>query len=94
MKRKGYRIVDRNFYTRFGELDIIAMDGEELVFVEVKGRRGIYAPEEAVDRRKLNCMTKAALIYMKKKKVEGKPYRFDVIAIDGKKLRHIKGVLP
>lgn len=62
LRRHGYRIVTRNFRAAGAEIDLIAMDGDTLVFVEVKTRRNraAGAPEEAVDARKQSRMRRAA----------------------------------
>ncbi len=71
----------------------MAQRGEEIVFVEVKGRSGsLQRPEEAVDGRKMKRVRRAAIIYLKKKGMWGSPVRFDVVAIDRKGIRHIEGV--
>jgi len=84
LKKKGYRILERNFNGRFGELDIIARKGETLVFVEVKTRSGsgYAAAKEAVDSRKAARIIKAACEYMQRKGLpEDTRVRFDVIGI-------------
>ncbi len=82
-RKKGYRIVERNYRTPFGEIDLIARDGEVLVFIEVKTRADIAfgRPFEAVDRRKREKMRKVSLSFMKKFRTEV-PARFDVLSID------------
>jgi uncharacterized protein (TIGR00252 family) len=62
LKRNGYRIVARNFRASGAEIDLVAIDGETLVFVEVKTRRSrsAGAPEDAVDERKQSRMRRAA----------------------------------
>jgi putative endonuclease len=95
LKKEGYRIIDKNYRTPFGEIDIIADDGGVLVFVEVKTRSGdvFGSPFEAVDRRKRDKIRKVALCYLKKIKKEPAA-RFDVLSIDcecgEKKIDHIK----
>ncbi len=76
---RGYRILDRNFRTPRGEIDLIVLDGEYLVFVEVKSRRGnrFGAPQDAVDRRKQEHLIKASQFYMTRKKLENICCRFD-----------------
>lgn len=81
-KGKGFTIVEQNFRTPFGEIDIIAKDGKTFVFIEVKTRTGneYGAPFEAVTRLKREKIIKVALSYMKRFKKE-MPARFDVISI-------------
>jgi putative endonuclease len=85
LRRRGLRIVARRYRTRYGELDIIAADGETTVFVEVKARRG-SSFGEAVEsipswkRRRIGAM---ALDYLAWTNRLNHPCRFDVVAIDG-----------
>ncbi len=83
LRERGYRIVTRNFRARRGEIDIVAEDGETLVFVEVKTRDSSFygRPFEAVDRRKQGRMVHAALTYMKRLD-RIPPCRFDVVSIE------------
>jgi putative endonuclease len=83
LKRQGYCIVARGHDSRFGELDIIAVDDRTVVFVEVKTRRSTDAghPAEAIDPRKQQRMTQAALAFLKSKRLLQNPARFDVVAI-------------
>lgn len=80
LKNKGYKILKRNFSNRFGEIDIIAKDGETLVFVEVKAKMGTLfgLPEEMINNNKLKRVQNMALVYLKGKNVD---CRIDVIAI-------------
>ena len=79
----GYRILDRNYHTPFGEIDIIALDFDTLVFVEVKTRTSdkYGSGFDAVTYRKQVRMTKAALLYVTKKQDDFPAYRFDVVSI-------------
>jgi putative endonuclease len=81
LERKGYRILERNFRTPFGEIDIIARDGDVTVFVEVKTRtdEDFGPPFEAVHHRKREKMKRVALSYLKRFRVEV-PARFDVLS--------------
>ena len=82
---RGYRILERNYRTRNGEIDLIALHRGEVVFVEVKTRTSdaFGAPELAVTPQKQRKMIKAALGYIKYKKLHQVPCRFDVVAISG-----------
>lgn len=84
-REKGFIIVEQNYRTPVGEIDIIAKDRDQLVFIEVKARRGdaYGAPFEAVTKRKKEKIRKVALSYMKRFKKEV-PARFDVISISMK----------
>lgn len=90
LRRNGYRIVARNFRAAGAEIDIVAMDGDTLVFVEVKTRRSrdAGAPEEAVDERKQKQIRRAAEIFATRYRADEVTMRFDIVAIDasGKRL--------
>lgn len=93
----GYVIVDRGWRDRAGEIDVIARDGREVVFVEVKTRHDLSNgyPEEAVTPQKQRTLRVMAERYMKKlSALEDLPYRIDVIAIrkdaTGTWLKHFK----
>lgn len=82
LERHGCRVIERNHVTRFGEIDLIAMDGDEVVFVEVKTRRGnAYGyPEEAVTYAKRRHLRMASEAWMAARRFEG-ACRIDVIAV-------------
>jgi len=84
LKKQGYKILERNYSTPQGEIDLIALHRGEVVFVEVKTRTNdaYGAPELAVNPRKQKRMVKAALGYIKYKKLHQVPCRFDVVAIN------------
>lgn len=71
LQQLGYRILARGHRQRLGEIDLIALDGNWLVFVEVKTSRCDAAgdPSEAVDRSKQEKLTRAALIYLKQRRL-------------------------
>ena len=83
LKDQGYEIIDSNFRTRFGEIDIIARDGDVWVFCEVKARHHLKfgLPEESVTFRKQNKIIRMALYYLKEKKLKEISWRIDVISI-------------
>ncbi|MBQ8605183.1 MAG: YraN family protein [Clostridia bacterium] len=83
LKFHGYTVVDRNYHSRFGEIDIIARKKETLVFVEVKarGRNAICEPAYAVDVYKQKKILKTAQFYILHKSKEDCDIRFDVIEI-------------
>ncbi|KRQ86967.1 hypothetical protein ABG79_01157 [Caloramator mitchellensis] len=83
LTRNGYTIIQKNFRTKFGEIDIIARDGKFLVFVEVKTRRSIEFgyPREAVDWYKQIRIKNLANLYLAKKKQFNEYIRFDVVEI-------------
>jgi len=83
LKKKGMRIIVRNYRGPGGEIDLIARDGETLVFVEVKTRKS-GTPAEAVDEEKQRRISRAALVFLKKHGLlnPGVPSRFDIVAIN------------
>lgn len=105
LKRNGYNILDINFCNssgrRLGEIDIIAKENEEIVFIEVKTRKKSFnqsLPEENITRDKLYKLNKTASFYLKQKGLLNKNYRFDAISIvaDPEKksasLKHLKNI--
>lgn len=90
LQTQGYEILARNFYTKHGEIDLIAKKDGYLVFVEVKYRAdGRYgAPEEAVDYRKQKKIIAAAQYYLYKNRIPvDTPCRFDVAGVTGDEIR-------
>ncbi len=83
LKQLGYRILERQHQAHFGEIDIIAIDGKQIVFVEVKTRRTTDAgqPFEAVNRTKQKKIARAALAWLKSHRRLCQSCRFDVISI-------------
>jgi len=82
--KQGYKILERQYRTRAGEIDLIAKDVDEIVFVEVKARNSnqFGYPEESVTRDKLRKIQTTAELYLQKYKLENQPYRIEVIAIE------------
>ena len=83
IKGLGYKRIIRNYRCPLGEVDLIAIDGDTLVFIEVKTRKGrslAYA-KEAVNDRKRRQLSKVALFYMKSNKLNEVRARFDVVAV-------------
>ena len=83
LERQGLRLLERGFRSRHGEIDIVAEDGEVLVFVEVKTRSGgaFGTPGEAVDRRKQARMARSAVSYLLSRARGERPCRFDVVEV-------------
>ncbi|MFN3740871.1 MAG: YraN family protein [Thermodesulfovibrionales bacterium] len=82
LKKKGYKILEKNYRTKFGEIDIIASKDDVVVFIEVKTRStdAFGAPEESVTTEKQERIKKAALYYLKNLRTIP-ALRFDVISI-------------
>ncbi len=83
LKKKGYKILGRNYRKRFGEIDIIAKDGTFLVFVEVKTRTTTTkgSPHSSVTFKKQQQISRVALEYLSSKNLLNHDARFDVISI-------------
>lgn len=83
LKGQGYRIITRRFRFGRGDIDLVARDGDTIVFVEVKTRRSSDRgnPEEAVDQYKQQQLTKLALAFLKRYKLLEHAARFDVVAV-------------
>jgi len=84
LKERGFQIVARNWRSRFGEIDIVAREGEVLVFVEVKAREtdGFGGPESAVDAAKQRRIVSTAAQFMQEQACD-LAARFDVVAFSG-----------
>jgi len=83
LQNRNYQILAENYYSRVGEIDIIAQKDEQIVFIEVKTRttENFGTPEEAVDDKKRNKMYDTALKYLSENKVDHDNFRLDMIAI-------------
>ena len=99
LQKKGYRIVENNFRTRFGEIDIVCYDHDILVFVEVKTKIGhdFGEPEDMVNKSKLSKVKNMGEVYLQDKKLDVE-CRVDVVGIvldeDGKveRISHFEAV--
>ena len=84
LQRKGYKIIDRNFRSRLGEIDIIALEDDTLVFIEVKTRwtKEYGPPEEAVTPRKIRSIVKTGQYYKLLHPEYPEALRIDVVTVD------------
>lgn len=84
LKKQGFQILETNFKSKFGEIDIVALEKDVLVFVEVKTRhsREFGLPEEAVSYRKIEHITRAAQFYRIVRKNLPQSERIDVVALE------------
>ena len=95
LERAGLRVIERRFRLRCGEIDLIAVDRELVVFIEVKTRRGsgFGAPAESVTPFKQRKMARTALAFLVRRGWQERPCRFDVVEVveRGKiqEIRHI-----
>ena len=94
LQTHGYRVLDRNFTTSVGEVDIFVTDESTLIAVEVKSRLSLEygTPAEAVNHEKIKKISQVTSQYIKKFRLFGTPVRFDVVEvyIADKTVNHIK----
>lgn len=83
LEKRGYRLVSRNFRCSYGEIDLVAEDGSDLVFIEVKTRRGVVCglPEEAITSRKAHKLQEVACYYLDLNQQADCSWRIDVVAV-------------
>ena len=94
LRRKGFRILARNYRSPYGEIDLVAQDGGAIVFIEVKSRAGLEHgdPREVVNGPKMRRIGRAAAHYIRRFGLEERECRFDVLAFaGGKATEHVKG---
>lgn len=99
LRKKGYKILERNFTCKRGEIDIIALDKKEIVFIEIKARMSLKygLPSEAVTKKKLEHILKTAEYFLYCRNLEDENTRIDVIEIYIKNnkliINHLKQVV-
>ena len=83
LKKAGYKIIETNYRTRLGEIDIIAKDKDTIVFVEVKSRRSVHFgnPKQAITLQKQKKISMVALYYLKTTDQSTARARFDVVTV-------------
>ncbi len=96
LRKQGYRIIEKNYHSRLGEIDIVAKENESIVFVEVKTRcsTDFGLPEEALSYDKRRRLSKLALGYLAHRRIKDTNCRFDVVSIlmDTNKVRKVKHI--
>ncbi|MDE6189903.1 MAG: YraN family protein [Clostridia bacterium] len=92
LKKSGYKILERNFSVKTGEIDIIAQDKNYIVFVEVKARESLKfgSPIESVTRQKVRSIVRTAQCYLRRKNMNNAYCRFDVIEVLRGEVNHVK----
>ena len=92
LEKNGYEIIEYNFRCKQGEIDIVAKDGEYLVFCEIKYRSSAKSgtPFEAVDYKKQRVISRCALFYIAKHRINDVPCRFDVVSVTDKEIQVLK----
>ena len=99
LEEQGLKIIERNCRTRFGEIDIIASDGDIFFFVEVKTKSSKYfgEPFEMVNQKKKRKLIRLCQSFLQSKEICDPPFRIDIISvmIDGEKakIRHYKNAI-
>jgi putative endonuclease len=101
LQKRGYKIIGQNFFTRLGELDLIAEKDKQIIFIEVKTRLGhnFGLPEEALNSDKAKKIREAALEYLVQKNINNENYRYDLVAVEineaekKAQIRHYKNVI-
>ncbi|MDP6625328.1 MAG: YraN family protein [Nitrospinota bacterium] len=83
LKKNGYKIVEKNYHCKFGEIDVIAMDGDVLSFIEIKTRssKEYVPPEFTVTKHKQSKIKRSACHYLGRHGIENRDCRFDIVAI-------------
>ncbi len=81
LRSLGYRVVTSSYRTKDGEVDVIAWDGDVLVFIEVKARQSSEPPQDSVGHRKQTRVIRAAQAYLTRHHLQEAPYRFDILAV-------------
>lgn len=98
LKKAGLQIIARNVHVGCDELDLIAKQGDTLIFVEVKTRKNedFGRPAAAVNRAKRKKLSRAAIRFLKKRKLRPPYIRFDIVEVigDGLQVRHIPNAFP
>jgi len=89
--KDAYEIVDRNFYSRFGEIDIIALKDKVLHFVEVKSGEDYERAIQNITPSKLSKLIKTANVYMKKHSFEG-DYTFDAVIVTPEDIEMVEDI--
>jgi len=91
LENNGYKLIEKNFKSKFGEIDLIMKDGEVVVFVEVKYRlsEDYGSPKDAVTYEKMKKIIKTAEYFIVKNNLNSL-YRFDVVSILKNNIEHVK----
>ncbi|MDR2426402.1 MAG: YraN family protein [Endomicrobium sp.] len=92
LQKRGYKIIGTNYVTIFGEIDIIAKNKGNIVFIEVKYRKNLSGgtPQEAVTKSKRKKIIKSAVLYVKQNGLKDSNIRFDVVSINDDKFEIIE----
>lgn len=91
--KEGYKILERNYYCPLGEIDIIARDEQNIIFLEVKARKSnrYGHPAFAVDYYKQQHIIRTSFWFVKERGLQGHNFRYDVVCWENEKYSHYKG---
>lgn len=94
LRAKGFQTLDAHVTSRYGEIDLLMLDGPTVVAVEVKARRSraYGAAVESLTDRKLQHIADTLYIVLQQRGWERRPFRIDVVTIEGQHIRHYPGV--
>lgn len=94
LEKRGFKLLDKNFFGNHGEIDIIGLDDDTLVFLEVRYRKDdkFGFPEETINRRKIYRIYITAKEYIYKRKIQNMKIRFDSITFLGEKISWQKNI--
>ncbi len=91
LENKGYKILETNYLSKNGEIDIIALNSNTIVFVEVRMRNNSsYYPEETINKNKIKKIIKTAFLFLQERNIKNMDVRFDVISIKDGEINHIE----
>ena len=81
--KKGYKILCRNWHSRFGEVDIIAQKNNQIIFIEVKTRKtdSMGSGIESVTRKKINKIIRTGISYLNKNNIQYKSYKIEIVVL-------------
>ncbi|MEO0102412.1 MAG: YraN family protein [candidate division WOR-3 bacterium] len=94
LEGQGYKVIEQNYRTRFGEIDLICEKGNSIIFVEVRQKSGrqFGEPVESIDKRKIGKIKRTAEHFLSERGIYEKEIRFDLFSIIGKKFELIPNV--
>lgn len=94
LEKRDIKVIEQNFYGSYGEIDLIAIDKDTLIFIEVKYRQNTRygMPHEAIDRKKAYKIYLTAKEFIKKNRFENEKIRFDAILFLGEKIQWLKNI--
>ena len=96
LRKKGYTVLARNYYSRYGEIDIIVMDQDCLVFCEVKTfkSRSLVSPLEAISEKKIQCLSDTAQCFVQMNGYQHANIRFDLVVVGNSVvLQHLRNII-